>query len=612
MKNQQRFAEIEFCLDKYFQGNLVPVMKHIQQDLTVRQQDEYDRYKSSFAGVLSDMADASHVIPGLDTAAVHVKTTGKWNRKTVDDYLAMCQKDIAGNKTIQKDLEKLSSEWRKAVIGEIGRARYDKLSKQLGGDLAYAYVDYRVQQQMIQHMVDKGTPKSTAEYILKKAASGSLIGLESAMQKTPLAHEIADRAEKAYSPSMTEKATARGLSFGMDVVSTGCIGSWASIGKFAATEIVFDGIELAAEKIRGKDKTMTVEQCISKAVFSSERNVFPDLRKKSKTVMEWDNAYVKSMNSQLGKKLGILTTKPALVDMMETRQHKLQNATATPFHNLGDDRKKQEDLRQKYHIPAIVAPGKEQEYLQTLEASQAKEQKPSPKPQEPTAVPQTDVTEATEATSDQTNPQSQNAEHAEVQNPTHDNSSGWEKILGSFGLNGLGDIGHNLGYVISMLPDILVGMWTGKTKSIDLKDNLMPYASVLAGMFVKNPILKMLLIGMGGANLLNKAGHEVLSKADGKNLQQGSPQYLRYADQPLNPRISDVTLSGSTLIATIDKVPCTVRLTQEIVDACRVGALPLNTLANTILERNEQRQVVMDNNYERLQEQQRQQQVTIK
>ena len=612
MKNQQRFAEIEFCLDKYFQSNLAPVMRHIQQDLTVKQQDEYDRYKSSFAGVLSDMADASHSVPGLDTAAVHVKTTGKWNRKTVDDYLAMCQKDIAGNKTIQKDLEKLSSEWRKAIIGEIGRARYDQISKQLGGDLAYAYVDYRVQQKMIQHMVDKQTPRSTAEYIMKKAASGSLIGLGSAMQKTPLAHEIADRAEKAYSPSMTEKATARGLSFGMDVVSTGCIGSWASIGKFAATEIVFDGIELAAEKIRGKDKTMTVEQCISKAVFSSERNVFPDLRKQSKTVTEWDNAYVKSMNSQLGKKLGILTTKPALVDMMEARQHKLQNATTNPFQNLGDDRKKQEELRKKYHIPAIVAPGKEQEYLQTLEASQAKEQKPSQKPQEPTAVPQTDVTEATEATSDQTNPQSQNAEHAEVQNPTHDNSSGWEKILGSFGLNGLGDIGHNLGYVISMLPDILVGMWTGKTKSIDLKDNLMPYASVLAGMFVKNPILKMLLIGMGGANLLNKAGHEVLSKSDGENLQQGSPQYLRYADQPLNPRISDVTLSGSTLIATIDKVPCTVRLTQEIVDACRAGALPLNTLANAILERNEQRQVVMDANYERLQEQQRQQQVTIK
>ena len=30
-------------------------------------------------------------------------------------------------------------------------------------------------------------------------------------------------------------------------------------------------------------------------------------------------------------------------------------------------------------------------------------------------------------------------------------------------------------------------------------------------MFVKNPLLKMMLIGMGGANLLNKAGHEALA-----------------------------------------------------------------------------------------------------
>ena len=61
-----------------------------------------------------------------------------------------------------------------------------------------------------------------------------------------------------------------------------------------------------------------------------------------------------------------------------------------------------------------------------------------------------------------------------------------------------------------MLPDMLVGMFTGKTKSINIKDNMMPIASIVAGMFVKNPILKMVLIGMGGMNLLNKAGHEAL------------------------------------------------------------------------------------------------------
>ena len=79
--------------------------------------------------------------------------------------------------------------------------------------------------------------------------------------------------------------------------------------------------------------------------------------------------------------------------------------------------------------------------------------------------------------------------------------------LTSFGLNGISDIGHNIGYVLAMLPDMLVGLFTGKTKSINLKDNMMPIASIVTGMFVKNPILKMILIGMGGLNLLNKAGH---------------------------------------------------------------------------------------------------------
>lgn len=614
MKNQQRFVEIEFCLDKYFQANLVPIMRRIQQDLSNKQLEEYGRYKSSIAGILTDMADDSHMIPGLDTSYAQVKATGEWNSKTVEDYLAMCQENVAGNKIIQKDLEKLAAEWRTAVIGEIGRTKYDQLSQQLSSDLAYAYIDYRVQRQMVQHMVDKETPRSTAEYIMKKAASGSLIGLCTTMQNSPLANEISDRAEQAYDPSTMEKATARVASFGIDVVSTGCVGSWASVGKFAVTEIVFDGIELLADSMRGKDKTMTVEQCISQAVFSSPKNVFPDLRKQGKAIKPWESDYVKDIDGSLGKKMGVPTTKPMIIEYMEKSKTQFQPfTTSSPFATFEEESKRREELRKKYNIPAVVMPGMEEEYIKQLEAnSKAKEQKPQQKPQAETVATDTDVLEETDEETQQTDPQSQSTVQADVQNPQQDNSSGWEKILGTFGLNGLGDIGHNLGYVISMLPDILVGMWTGKTKSLDLQDNLVPYASVLAGMFVKNPILKMLLIGMGGANLLNKAGHEVLGKADGQAPLQASPQYLRYADQPLNPRISDVTISGSTLIATIDKVPCIVRLNADIVNAYHAGALPLNTLANTILERNEQRQVIMDNNYERLQEQQRQQQVVIK
>ena len=46
----------------------------------------------------------------------------------------------------------------------------------------------------------------------------------------------------------------------------------------------------------------------------------------------------------------------------------------------------------------------------------------------------------------------------------------------------------------------------------------MPIASIVAGMFVRNPLLKMTLIGFGGANLLNKAGHEKIKQAVEANI----------------------------------------------------------------------------------------------
>ena len=619
MKNQQRFAEIEFCLDKYFKANLAPVMQRIQTDLQNKQMKERMDFDRSFAGMMMHANDSMY--PGMNTAETHLKATGKWNSKTVEDYMAMCQKGIANDKTIQKDLERLSAEWRNAVIGEIGRARYDQLSKKIGGDLAYSYIDYRVQQMMVQRLVDKDTPKSTAEYIIKKAAGGSLIGVAQNMQKSPLAHEISARAEKAYNPSAAEKATARGVTIGVDVLSTGCIGSWGAVGKFAATEVVFDGIEFVADAYHNKKnpKAQTVEECISQAVFGSDKNVFPSLRKQGSNIKTWENTYVKGVDATLGKKMGIATTNPKSFDMAHTESP--FKPTNIPFSipESRDKSKEQQALRQKHNIPMVVAPGMEEEYIKSQEAkARSKEHQSIRKEQPNQGISQeqekAEPVQTPPQSPDQSIPQSSEAEGAKVQNPVQDNQSGWNGILNSLGFNGLGDIGHNLGYVISMLPDILVGMWTGKTKSLDLRDNLVPYASVLAGMFVKNPILKMLLIGMGGANLLNKAGHEALANADGQHPEQAKPQYLRYADQPLNPRISDVVINGTTMIATIDKVPCAIRLTQDVVNAYNEGALPLNTLANTILERSEQRNVLAQDNYDRIQQQaqERERNVAIK
>ena len=170
-------------------------------------------------------------------------------------------------------------------------------------------------------------------------------------------------------------------------------------------------------------------------------------------------------------------------------------------------------------------------------------------------------------------------------------------MLANFGLDGMGDIGQNLGYVLAMLPDLLVGIFTGKTQSLGLKDNLVPIAAVIAGLFVKNPLLKMLLVGIGGLNLLNKAGHEALERGR----QEEHPvqaHYKTYPDEPLDPRIGQPALRGNTLIATIDKVPCTIQLTDTVADAYRAGALPLNTLANAVLARYDRMQSLAEQNYE--------------
>ena len=144
IKNSARFSELEYCFSRYFNQHLAPVMSSVQTDLQNKQLKETTEYHSSFAGILNDMADASHMMPGIDTSSTRLQALGKWNSKTTDDYLNMVRQEIASNKSIQKDIAVMASEWRKAVIDEVGREAYDNASKQVGADLAYSKVFHRV------------------------------------------------------------------------------------------------------------------------------------------------------------------------------------------------------------------------------------------------------------------------------------------------------------------------------------------------------------------------------------------------------------------------------------------------------------------------------------
>ena len=582
IKNPTRFAELEYCLQGYFDGKLAPVMKQVRDDLTHKQLEERGRYQSSLAGVL---ASAN---PYVDNTEFVLKQTGKWNSKTTEDYLEMCNQKIWKDKNIVKDLALLAGEWRNAVVKEIGRSKYDALSKACGEDLAYAYVAQRMEDLMIGKLVKDNTPKSTMDYILRKAAQNSIWGMQEELLKSPLTAEIEARGEKAYKPSKTEKFAGRATASVVDAVTMGGIGSWKSLATLVGSDMAL-GYILDSKK--GNDeqrKEQVMELSISKGVFGQNGNAFTGFRSQAKKVNSTDNGYVKTLNSKLHNKIHI--PQKAFTPMAWT-----DNSFKFPFQK---EQEKRNDPKYK-NVPLIVAPGKEDAYLEEKAKHDAAK----------VAEAERIIQEKKEAEAQQTETDEQQQAQSEEElqeQPENDNSNGWEGLLKNFGLNGFSDIGNNLGYVIAMLPDILVGLFTGKTQSLGLKANMMPIAAILAGMFVKNPLLKMTLIGMGGANLLNKAGHEALANKresnDGNAVSYGNTtaqavQYKSYPDEPLNPRIANPVLQGNCLVATIDRVPYTIQLPEHVVGAYQAGALPLNTLANAVLAKSDQMRQMAERNY---------------
>ena len=451
--------------DKLFKTKVLPIMNKVMQDLRLKQSEEMAIHTSSLPYIMAGAAGPDGGMSAQAASLASLRYTGKWNSKHTEDYVQMVK---------------------------------DELKKQ------HIAVTPEIEKMMIEKMIKDEIPKSSIDYIMRKAATNTIFYLPQALNKSPLENHITAQAEKRYNPSTLEKGTGYVLGAAADYMTMGGIGgSWSGAAKFV-------GVDLA-------------------------------------------------LNAAIDK-----------VGAKET-----------------DD------------VPLIIAPEHRAEYKATQAKRNQEQPKPKPKENTPTVERTTEtqvqpVKEQKEVA--QTQPE------AQQEQPQQTNQNGWSGLLSSVGLNGISDIGHNLGYVLAMLPDMLVGIFTGNTKSLGLKDNMLPLASIVAGMFVRNPILKMVLIGMGGLNLLNKAGHEALDNHKGVSYGQGGNANVRgnykvYEDEALNARISQPQIKGNCLIATIDKVPCTIALPDRVVDAYNQGALPLNTLANAVLAKNDQMRQIAAENY---------------
>ncbi|NLV53586.1 MAG: hypothetical protein GXY64_10035 [Bacteroidales bacterium] len=451
--------------DKLFRTKVLPIMNKVMQDLRLKQSEEMAIHTSSLPYIMAGAAGPDGGMSAQAASLASLRYTGKWNSKHTEDYVQMVK---------------------------------DELKKQ------HISVTPGIEKMMIEKMIKDEIPKSSIDYIMRKAATNTIFYLPQALNKSPLENHITAQAEKRYNPSTLEKGTGYVLGAAADYMTMGGIGgSWSGAAKFV-------GVDLA-------------------------------------------------LNAAIDK-----------VGAKET-----------------DD------------VPLIIAPEHRAEY----KATQAKRNQEQPKPKPKENIPTVERTTETQVQPVKEQKEvAQTQPEAQQEQPQQTNQNGWSGLLSSVGLNGISDIGHNLGYVLAMLPDMLVGIFTGNTKSLGLKDNMLPLASIVAGMFVRNPILKMVLIGMGGLNLLNKAGHEALDNHKGVSYGQGGNANVRgnykvYEDEALNARISQPQIKGNCLIATIDKVPCTIALPDRVVDAYNQGALPLNTLANAVLVKNDQMRQIAAENY---------------
>ena len=441
--------------DRIFRTKVIPIMNKVLNELQDKMTAELKEHTSSFAGLMASAIGPDGGMSARQAQMDSLRYTGEWNSKTAEDYIEMVKKELQRQ---------------------------------------HITVDSAMEKKMIDKMIQDKIPRSSIEYILKKAATSTIFYLPQEVTKSPLEHHMDTEAEKRYNPSEWEKNT--GIILG-SVTNLACMGGAGGGWKTAATWV---GGDFLLSKISDK----------------------------------------------------------------------------------------QED---RSDIPSIVRPGCEDQYRQDQEKMK----------KQPEGKPQNESSSVDISTQPEERVEKQTTQEQTSPKPEQTNMDGWQGLLTSFGLNGISDIGHNIGYVLAMLPDMLVGLFTGKTKSINLKDNMMPIASIVTGMLVKNPILKMILIGMGGLNLLNKAGHETLD--DFKTQQHpeagNSPvNYRVYLDEPLNPRIVNPQIRSNCLIATIDKVPCSITLPDKVVDAYQQGALPLNTLANAILAKNDQMRQIASENYE--------------
>lgn len=532
-----------------FTSTVVPIMDKVRDDLQRKQADEYERHSRSWGAMMAGAAGPDGGMASLDAYNSTILYTGEWNTKTVEDYIDMV----------------------KAELKKKGIA-----------------VDAVLEKKMIDHLIHQQMPKSTVEYILRKAAEGTIFYLPQRARTSSLQDHINKEAERQYNPSLASEITGNILSWAANAASTG------GFGGFIGQAILDLGVEGGSRLAPGQESKYLEKQ------KDIARKEVAAANKKKVTIPRW-------MLTQMGfERIADATDKQlgVAIQWAQSNADIYRKKVNTAVNNGSRTVKSHGDGNDMSVTDATLRAMQYEAYVKALKKEQVSRKEARKEEQAKASV----ITEAEEPsiaspTVTQSVPEEHSSHNTEaVQGNKADTSSapnenmlgkfgGWNNLLDAFGLSGAGDTFRYLGVTLANLPDMLLGVFTGRTKSIGLnKSTMMPLAALIGGSFIKNPLLKIPMMLYGGSNLINKVGQESLAEYRQENGLTQPVRYKQYPNEELNPRISNPHVEGNVLIVDIDHVPRIVTMPPTLADAYQSGAIPLNTLANHILAKTDQMQ----------------------
>lgn len=612
-KSLSPIAAVEAVYEKYLDEYVAPIFNKKVAELEKKQNKEYDDFHKKWSRY-PQIADP--MAPMRD-----MKINGEWQSKGFDWVIEETEKELNSpkNKKIMEDLGNIQEAYAGALCEYMGKKKYEELCKKYGTKFIEAKVNQIYRDKMEALMVKHKVPKSAIEHILKTTIDNSSLGFFvklSLSEQSDNDTKIEEKAYEAYDASWLTKATGHGASILLDTALMGGRNPFSFIKWDTGLRVLGYG---GGEVINSLNKEITAIEVLDKDIYGKE-NSKADIKKarsaadcvneqklinlglNNKVKQKYSPSAAKAMQKNIESfnepdrifgiinELGVKVQKrdiPAHIKEKDVKEnYRLacyfaanlveMKRTNTKSIKFGDTTLTQEQVAQRARDYAYYA--REQarvEYARKLEEQRKDE------------IDDLVVDADGEVRLNSYSRDSKRGQElAGVKNPQEmvneqmqNGYGGWQSILG-WGGGEFPSSMKNLSEVISSLPDMIVGMFTGRNKHLKLSECFFPIAAIMGAMFFKNPILKLLMFIAGFMMIAQKAS----KKIDDENAQSAARTYKRISEEPLNPRIKNPVMKGNTLVASIDDRPYVITVSSEAVDAYYKGYVPINALSNKVLE----------------------------